>query len=707
MPTGFPPLPVYPNGIDSDFTLYQVYNTTEAPLTVNNEPWSEEVYVRPQVFGQEEIWADNGFATISGEMFYYDAVDKNNDGFVTTLKRCVRNLGGVHTQLNLAGTMVRGFVMAEHHNQLVDATMKIEKFVGENFTDEQETLDWRIRHLQSSRIIGDDFDCPNVNFTFTVLSNDPASGIFVNYLIDISGNYSDFVLNFGDGRFTRSVAAGSHLYAPNGTVDPVITISNEKCQIVQSPITRTETATPQEVQDDLSINLPVPVCPDIGDVFLPTISIPPQDIVFPPIVFPCLDVNPFPSTFFGPISIAVDFLPVNIPSSIDLAFPNIPPITITPISLPPISVLVPTISVPPISITVPSIPNINVNVPSISLIVPTIPNISLIVPDININVPSIPDINVVFPSIPSINVNVPSIPNISLIVPHIPDINVNVPYIPDINVNFPIIPDINILPPDAMPCISFCDPPQIPPVTFEDPPCISVCWGAVPTIPVNVTVTCSCSGCPSAAAINFAEPQFVDTFNPFTPNRDWSQPEQMEINYDFQGFPSVIVIEPPVMPDIKIISELPSTIELLAPDKMVIEYVGPSIPSQIVVVAPEKPFVVEISGPSTIKLDASDIMNGISLIVPDWNPRLLIDASSIPSSMTLNYNGPSSMELIYNGPSSIKLEMPDNPTIQMLPPTEAIPISVMLTLDVGGVQQLLNEEQKAQMSCVAIIPCAK
>ncbi len=760
MPTGFPPQPIYPNGIDSDSTLYQVYNTTEAPLTLNNEPWAEEVHILPQKSGQEEIWANNGFATINGEMFYYDAVDKDDNGFVKTLKRCIRNLGGTSTQANLAGTMVRGFVMAEHHNQLVNTVLKIEQFVGENFTNEEETLDWRVRNLQSTPIIFDDFDCPDVNFTFNIVSNDPATGILANYFIEVSGTYNEFVLNFGDGTFTRSVAAGSHRYAPNGTIDPIITISNDKCQIVQSPINRSETTTPQDAPDDFTINLPVPVCPEIGDVFITPVSIPPQDIVFPPIVFPCLDVNPFPSTFFGPISIAVDFAPLNIPSVIDIVVPSIPPISITPISIPPVSIIVPTISIPPISIIVPSIPNISITVPEISITVPEIPDINLIVPsipdinvnvpefpeitvnvsvpsipDININVPTFPDINVNVPSIPDINVNIPNIPDINLIVPSIPDINVNVPSIPDINlivpsipdvylivpsipdiylivpsipdinVNVPSIPDIRIQPPEDMPCITFCDPPTIPAVTFDDPPCIPVCWGTPPSIPINVTVTCSCACCPSAAAINFAEPEFVDTFNPFTPNRDWSQPEQMEINYDFQGFPSVIMIEPPVMPDIKVVSELPSSIELIAPDKMVIEYVGPAIPSTIVVVAPEKPFEIQIVAPSSIKLDTNDIIDGISLIAPNWNPSILIDASMIPSSMTLDYTGPSSFELIYNGPSSIKLEMPDNPVIQMLPPTEAIPISVMLTLAVDGVQQLLSDEQKANMQCVAIVPC--
>src|SRR4051812_18034061 len=104
MPTGFPPTPVYPYGIDSDSTLYLVHNTSEAPLSSNNEAWSEEIVIEPRKTGEDEVWPDNGFATISGEMFYYDAVDKNDDDYVYKLKRCVRNLGGSHTKMNLAGT---------------------------------------------------------------------------------------------------------------------------------------------------------------------------------------------------------------------------------------------------------------------------------------------------------------------------------------------------------------------------------------------------------------------------------------------------------------------------------------------------------------------------------------------------------------------------------------------------------------------------
>ncbi|MFX5562971.1 hypothetical protein ABTD73_21195, partial [Acinetobacter baumannii] len=80
---------------------------------------------------------------------------------------------------------------------------------------------------------------------------------------------------------------------------------------------------------------------------------------------------------------------------------------------------------------------------------------------------------------------------------------------------------------------------------------------------------------------------------------------------------------------------------------------------------------------------AAEVAGGISLIAPDWNPRLMIDASMVPSSIAV-VGVPSSIELLYTGPSSIDLKVPENMTVQMLPPTEAIPISVMLTLAVDG-----------------------
>ena len=73
MAIGFPPNPVYPWALDSDRTLFLVYNTTESQLTRDNNAWAQEIEIEAVCETNQEIWPDNGFATISGEIFYYDA----------------------------------------------------------------------------------------------------------------------------------------------------------------------------------------------------------------------------------------------------------------------------------------------------------------------------------------------------------------------------------------------------------------------------------------------------------------------------------------------------------------------------------------------------------------------------------------------------------------------------------------------------------
>ena len=68
----FPPTPVYPTDYDSDYTLFLVYNTSETVTTIDNLPWADEISIVPVAIDKSEIWADNGFATIEGELFYYD-----------------------------------------------------------------------------------------------------------------------------------------------------------------------------------------------------------------------------------------------------------------------------------------------------------------------------------------------------------------------------------------------------------------------------------------------------------------------------------------------------------------------------------------------------------------------------------------------------------------------------------------------------------
>jgi len=301
----FPPIPVYPSAIDSDYTLFVVYNTTEAKISSDNAPWALEVDIIPVDATADEIWADNGFANIEGELLYYDDVDKNSNDKVVKLKKCSRQLGGEDTQFNKRGTWIRSFVVAEHHNQLVNAILKTQNFIGFNFDARQATLDWRIRNLQALDIIFDDFDCPDINFTWNVIESDPVTGVVAEYLIQITppGSISGFRLDFGDGNHTTTELSGTHRYAVNASVDPVITVSNDKCQILQTPIER---ANPQEPPPQVVevFDIPIPEIPDIPDFTFVACDVPEPDIKLPELVFPCISlegqIGPLPSVIDGP-----------------------------------------------------------------------------------------------------------------------------------------------------------------------------------------------------------------------------------------------------------------------------------------------------------------------------------------------------------------------------------------------------------------------
>ncbi len=306
MPSYFPPSPVFPIGIDSDYTLFQVYNTTETVTSADSQAWEDAISIVPVDANELEIWADNGFATIEGEILYYDTVEKDGNGKVNKLKRCARNLGGRQTQFNFAGTEIRSFVIAEHHNQLVDAILAVEDFVGVNFDTDVKTLDYRIRNLQNTPVIFDDFSCPDVTLNFRITSNNPTTGIVAEYLVQVQGTYTTYTLDFGDGTKTTTLQ-GSHTYASNATIDPVVTIGNASCQIVQTPIERTAPNQPQPTTTIPAFDIPIVEIITPPDPIFTPVVLPPPEITFPPIVFPCLDFTPFPgiSISIGDIEVVV------------------------------------------------------------------------------------------------------------------------------------------------------------------------------------------------------------------------------------------------------------------------------------------------------------------------------------------------------------------------------------------------------------------
>jgi hypothetical protein len=390
MPTGFPPQIAYPLALDSDRTLYLVYNTSEAKTAAENSAWEEGIQIAPVGHCQPEIWAENGFANISGEMFYYDTVERNDpagsgatfgnvrldskgsilsvsvlnggqgyclpemavkgkgtgarlkavvsggsiervevvrpgigyeeglttlelQGKIFKLKRCLRSMGGKPTKFNPSGTWVRGFVMAEHHNQLVDAVISVEKYIFE--------LEDKIAKLEQEPVCSDDAYCAEVTLE-TNVSQGPEGcrETTMQYSVIVNGTFSTFSLDFGDGQSTSSIQSGTHTYASGSNIDPVVTVVGDDCTVVQTPISRLKGGVP-EVQETPTFVLPIPQVPNFPDITIPDFQQPNPQIELPQIVFPCLNVSP----------IGTD---INIPSIINIVPPVISfvPPSISPVS---------------------------------------------------------------------------------------------------------------------------------------------------------------------------------------------------------------------------------------------------------------------------------------------------------------------------------------------------------------------------------------
>jgi len=360
----FPPVPTYPEAIDTDHTLFLVYNTTETKLTSDNAPWAQEIDIMPVAADAQEIWADNGFANLSGELLYYDAVAKDENGKVNKLKKCARNLGGTQTKFNRKCSWIRSYVVAEHHNQLVDAILQTEDFIGYNFDPRQETLDWRIRNLEELQVIFDDYNCPDINFTFNVVEDDPVTGKLAEFLVEITppGTINSFRLDFGDGEFTTTSLEGTHRYALNASVDPVVSVANDKCQIIQTPIERIE---PQEPPPQIQevFDIPIPEVPEFPDFTFVPCDVPEPDINIPPQVFPCVSlegqIGPIPSVITGPdinlvsnVTITGPDNPINITTSIvSIIGPDLPSIILIDPPVPPTIIIDPPI--PPTIVIIP------------------------------------------------------------------------------------------------------------------------------------------------------------------------------------------------------------------------------------------------------------------------------------------------------------------------------------------------------------------
>ena len=627
MPYNFPPQPAYPYGIDNDQTLYLVFNTSETVTTAENNAWASEIPIKPVGSNENEVWSTNGFANINGELFYYGSVGYDSNNKINEFRNCARNLGGTNTKHNKAGSEVRGFVVAEHHNQIADAIIKIEDFIGENFTTDQSTLDWRIRHLQELPVIFDDFSCPDITFDFVILSENPATGILAQYTITINGSFTSYRLDFGDGQYTTTSTTGTHQYSPSATIDPILTIANSKCTIVQSPKERNLATQPQTTTEATAFSIPIPAFPTLPTFFVPT---PPEisNIVnIPPIVFPCLEVSPFSPSF---PSIIVIEPPLVIPSIIVFTpAPSIP----TLISFGPAPYVPPIIEFGPVSFPsivvfspAPSLPSLigfgPVNIPTLILFGPV--NMPTIISFAPVNFPTLISIATVnFPTIISITpVFIPTLISITPVnIPTLISITpVNIPTLISITpVNFPTL--ISITPVDIPTLIS------ITPVDI--PTLISITPVFIPTLisitPVNIPTLISITPIFIPTLISIT-PVFIPTLITITP-----------IN-----IPTLISITPVDIPTL--ISITPVFIPTL------ISITPVFIPTLITITPINIPTLirVEASGsfPSTINFGPAPPL----IAVFDSPPTIPVAFGSPPAFAPIAFGSPPGVPVIWGSP---------------------------------------------------------
>ena len=646
---GFPPIPVFPLALDSDTTLYLVYNTAEAQTTSDNTAWADEIEIE-QVVGDEQ-WGDNGFANISGEMFYYDAVETDAvTGKIIKLKRCARNLSGSHTKDNKAGTWVRGFVVAEHHTQLADTTILTENYIGENFSEDTETLDYKIRNLVALPGVMDDHQCADVIFDAQIdtSSSNDTEGTLLIYTVTISGSYSQYTLDFGDGT-TTTEQSGTHRYAPNLTIEPIVIVSNAACEVIQTPQNLSTENEPSTEQTPIEFEIPIPELPAFPEIIIPEITIPEDRLMLPPIVFPCVDVGPIS---MGPIPSIIEIIPsvITIVASSDLHIPSIiefidPPIIPSIISIMPVIglsniTLIDTLNLSNITL-IGSVTGLS-NITLISNIVTGLSNITLIS-------------NVVT-----------GLSNITLI-------------------NGLGLSDITLINGLGFSTISLVNALGFSTISVVGIPSAITCI---------VSVVCPASMAALGQNLTDDPANFVDVFSPTSSADPMIQG---------LGIPNEISVIVPKFPTIKVEHNIPFKIAIEAPEIPNLSILGgEKIPTKIAVVQEIPiPMVITVESklPTIITIDGSTLPGFISLSVPDNFPTMIsIDASGIPKTIQV-IGVPESIELKGNIPSEIKVTIPDNLEIPLVYKGGPIPIKFD--------EKALLGENGEDLPCFAIVPCPR
>lgn len=208
------------------------------------DPETMNVFLAPIIFNTRIDWI----------YWKNDAKDIFGDSArrVYKFKTLIRGYNGTTPSFHPAKSWVRMFILAEHHNLMAQAVLELENLAGVDWSNDQESLDFRLRDLDDRCLEND--ECPEGILHVEEEVDDCFRIRKIKYRAEISGNAETFEIDFGDGTTTTALE-GTHDYPLGVHFEPRLSVANKSCMIDTTP--------EQEGEREVETIIPALQCPEI------------------------------------------------------------------------------------------------------------------------------------------------------------------------------------------------------------------------------------------------------------------------------------------------------------------------------------------------------------------------------------------------------------------------------------------------------------
>ena len=228
-------------------------------------------------------------------------------GCVYEFRNCFRGISGTTATIHAPGTKVRGYVMAEHHNNIAQAIINLETNVSamRDLITEMELVE-RPRD-----------ECPVAWFHYHIVETTRQGNYTVQFSISIEGDYSSFTFYFGDGTSVSDDLNPSHTYSPSATFDPSINVNSALCSVINTGSSRKQSFNVPSIELPIAISVEIPALPDLPDISIPTITpVENPEVVFPeiPDVVATADISLSQTISIPTLTLSIPTLTISLPT---------------------------------------------------------------------------------------------------------------------------------------------------------------------------------------------------------------------------------------------------------------------------------------------------------------------------------------------------------------------------------------------------------